>query len=155
MAKRLVAGIEGGEELKRKLKELGKAARGVRVEAVEAGADVLCGEMRRLAGSDEIETRVSKRSVGLTEVEIGPTKDAYYLQFLETGAQPHREKARIAPAMRFWGDEGLVIVGGVAHPGMRARPFMRPAVDTQAESAKDALGETLSNAIEAVASSGS
>lgn len=152
-----LAGIEGGEELKRQIERLGRASREAMVEACEAGGKVIRDEARRILGSDDVEMRVSHQTEKLTEVEIGPPAKKWRLQFLETGAAGHKIKARKEPAMMFYSTPAktnLVVTGGVQHPGMQARPFLRPAVDTQENQAKDRLGEVLREAIEAVARGG-
>jgi len=152
-----IAGIEGGKELQQKLKDLGKAARRKMVHATRSGANVLRDEMRRLSGSsmsDEIVTRVSKATSDESEIEIGPTKHGYHLVILELGAQSHPIKPKRKQAMAFEGKEGQVVTTKIGHPGMRARPFMRPAVDTKENEAKDKLGEVLKAEIEAVCRGG-
>lgn len=145
---RLTGSIEGTKEMGAAFQRLGTAVRGVLVEAVEAGGEVIRGDAEARAG-DTIGMRVSRRTEALTEVEIGPPKEKWYMRFWETGAQSHE----ITGAPLAFGPglpEPGVVTGRVDHPGMPARPFMRPAVDNQAEAARLVLGETLLRVIEAV-----
>ena len=43
----------------------------------------------------------------------------------------------------FEGSEGLVVTRGVGHPGMAARPFLRPAFDSRKKDARDQVGEVI------------
>lgn len=61
--------------------------------------------------------------------------DVFYAHIIEfTGARPHT-----IPALSSLGKIFLNIFGNVrtsvAHPGMKPRPFLRPALDSQAQNA--------------------
>jgi HK97 gp10 family phage protein len=60
---------------------------------------------------------------------------AHMLEF--TGAAPHYIFARAGGAITFGG----IFRRAVKHPGFKARPFMRPALDAQAGAAVVAAGE--------------
>ena len=93
------------------------------------------------------EVKVSDAAV---EVGIGPDKDHWYYQFFETGAGRHPIGPESKKAIRFPGAEGQELVRfGVTHPGMAARPFLRPALDGQKAEAVRALGQELRRRIEA------
>lgn len=72
-------------------------------------------------------TKVSKKG----KISLG----AYYAHFVEYGTAPHE----IKPKNR----KSLVIAGIfrelVKHPGARAKPFMRPAFDSQKQAAIEAV----------------
>lgn len=66
--------------------------------------------------------------------------DVWYAHIIEyTGAVPHTIKARVGKALTI--GAGIKTVVEVDHPGMRARPFLRPAFDGQAQSAVTAAAE--------------
>lgn len=142
MADRITIKIEGGEELRRKLNELGEAMAGAALRrAGEAGAKVLQSAANRRAPGPHIETEVVEAGADSVTVAIGPDKDHFYYQFFETGAAAHDIKGR--PLLVFEGREGTVFTPGVKHPGMGARPFLRPAIDEQGDAAAKAAAEAL------------
>ena len=57
---------------------------------------------------------------------------------METGATAHEIKG---DPLAFKGDKGLIITRKVSHPGMDAHPFLRPAMSSKREAAKDRAGE--------------
>lgn len=79
-------------------------------------------------------------------VGIGPDDAHWYYRYLETGASAHEIRGN--PLLRFEGREGLVITGAVNHPGMAAKPFLRPAFDEKKNAAKDEVGAELKKVIE-------
>jgi HK97 gp10 family phage protein len=56
-------------------------------------------------------------------------KHSYIAHFVEFGTAPHRINARNGGVIRI---NGRPVGSGVDHPGARAMPFMRPALDSQA-----------------------
>ena len=69
-------------------------------------------------------------------------KHDYIARFVEFGTAPHRISGRNGGMLRI---AGGAIVPSVAHPGARAVPFMRPALDTQAEPAVQAVADYIRN----------
>jgi len=64
--------------------------------------------------------------------------DAFYAHIVEfTGAAPHVITAQNRKSLSVGG----LFFQSVKHPGMRARPFMRPALDSKAQEAIVAAGE--------------
>lgn len=150
MADKITVRIEGGEELRRKLRELGEAMAGTALrKAGEAGAKVLQSAANSRAPGPHVETEVVETGADSVTVAIGPDKDHFYYQFFETGAAAHDIKGR--PLLVFEGREGTVFTPGVKHPGMGARPFLRPAIDEQGDAAAKAAGDVLRAEIEKVA----
>ena len=99
-------------------------------EEVKASIPVHLGELRR-------SVRVSTRSKGGTvtaSLKVG-NKKAWYWRFVEFGTAAHRIGPKNARALALAG----VVVGWVHHPGARPKPFMRPAFDSKAASAIDAV----------------
>ena len=64
---------------------------------------------------------------------------AHMLEF--TGARPHRITPKIAKAVSIGGR----IYSAVNHPGFTKKPFMRPALDQQAQAAVIAAAEYMKN----------
>lgn len=166
--------MEGGEELKAKLRALGQAVVGINREAALAGAEVIEDAAEMRAPGPYISKEVVREDENQVEVAIGPDKKHWYYQFIETGATSHEikagrsarrearqrdffgvianydaDKASISAArLAFVGSNGLVITEKVNHPGMAARPFMRPAVNEKRDVAKDKAGEVFREEIE-------
>ena len=140
--------VEGGKELARKLRALGADAKAILVEAGMAGADVVKDAANADAPGPHIVAKVTQRSATSVEVSIGPDRAHWYYQFVEWGASAHEITKRKAPAMVFEGDQGLVIIGGVSHPGVIAKPFLRPAIDTNQGQAVGAVMDNLRDAID-------
>jgi hypothetical protein len=69
-------------------------------------------------------------------------KHAFVAILLElTGAKPHQITAKVAKALGLNGGA----YASVNHPGFRKRPFLRPALDQQAQAALVATGEYIKN----------
>ena len=98
----------------------------------KAGASVASGVMR--AG-----LKVSANSKGgqVTASIKAKGKHGFLANFVEYGTAAHRIGAEAGGALSFGGS----VVRHVDHPGQRARPFMRPALDSQAGAALLATGE--------------
>ena len=142
--------IEGGEELKARLEELAQAVRGAALEAAaRAGAEVIRADANRRAPGPHVELEVRESSESAVEVAVGPDKEHWYYQFFELGAGRHTIGPQSKKAIRFPGVEGKQVVRfGVTHPGMAARPFLRPALDGQKSNAVEAVGDELQRRIE-------
>lgn len=66
--------------------------------------------------------------------------DVWYSHLIEfTGATPHLIRAAIGKALTI--GAGIKPVMEVSHPGMHAHPFLRPALDSQAQNAVVAAAE--------------
>lgn len=140
--------IEGGEELFRKLEALGVNLREVLVKAVEAGGEVIGDDAETKSPGDGLTVEILSKKANSVEVGIGPDKEHWYYRFFELGAQPHEISAETAKALAFEGGGGMVFAGSVAHPGMPARPFLRPAITDKAEQASTAVGSVLEKSLE-------
>ena len=140
--------LEGGDELLRQLKEADGNVKKVLRAASKAGGDVIKADaVRRAPPSHYKKIMVSKASFpkkNVCEVVVRLSKRAWRMRFAETGATSHEIKGG---PLAFEGETGLVITGRVHHPGAPARPFIRPAFDTQQKAAEDKVGEVLRDAI--------
>lgn len=76
----------------------------------------------------------------VASVKAGNAK-AYYAHMVEFGTARHFIKPKIKKSLFFSGSG----VQQVEHPGARAKPFMRPAIDNKARDAVDALSEYIVN----------
>ena len=121
--------LDGMEEWEKKIEAIQAQVKGACKWAALAGADVLAAAMdERAPEPGGIRTKLKRVRKTKTEVWIGPSKRKWAWRFYETGAQPHEIKG--APLV-FEGDVGIVVTRLIPqHPGIAARPFMRPAVDT-------------------------
>jgi HK97 gp10 family phage protein len=136
--------IKGGAELQKFLTELPvKVERNIMRSALRAGAKPIAEDIKANAPEDEGDTkrsvRVSTRSrrgVVTASVKVGDKK-AWYVHLLEfTGAVPHRIAAKGGGFLKFAGG----LYKAVNHPGMKAKPFIRPALDNRANDAIQAVG---------------
>lgn len=88
-----------------------------------------------LRGGLKISTRLRK---GVASASIKATgKHAYIAKWVEYGVAAHDIAARVEKVLYFGG----FFDKEVRHPGLRPKPFMRPALDTNAQAAVVAAGE--------------
>jgi len=140
--------IEGGEELLRRLREMGFSVEDVLLTAATAGAEVIAAEANTMAPEPKIEVAPADGNRrGEISVDVGPPEDKWYWRFLETGAQPHEITAHKG-LLVFEGEQGLVRTGKVHHSGIAARPFLRPALDERQDDATDEVGKHICEVIE-------
>jgi hypothetical protein len=69
------------------------------------------------------------RRVGPWALSSGVSADAPYAAPVHEGARPHVIRPRNARALRFEIGDRVVFARRVNHPGQRAQPFLRDAVD--------------------------
>ena len=150
----IVSKIEGGEQLLKELAELGGNVRSSARAAVRAGARVIQAQAEGNAqgigsgAGKHTAIKVSQRVKGTIEAMIGPSKRKWFYRYFETGVTAHEITGAPLVFEGDEGDEGLIITGGVHHPGMAANPWLRPAFDVKQEAAAAAVGESLREAIE-------
>jgi len=145
--------VEGAEELKAKLEALrGKARGAILAAAGKAGAEVIRAGAEANAPGPHIELELARSTDNAVEFMIGPDLAHWYYQFFETGAGRHTITGNAKEAVAFQGVGGEVVRVSVDHPGMKARPFLRPALDEKGPEAVDKIGRELRRGIESVAS---
>lgn len=135
--------IEGANEIARELhrrrmnvetglEEILHAAAGVIQEAaaanVRATAQGVADEMAR----ETMEKRPDSVVVG-----VGPTKAHWYSHIIEFGAKGHLVTTRTQKALQFING---AFRRGAQHPGLPAKPFLRPALDTRKGEAQAVAG---------------
>lgn len=141
---RVVVEVQGADELIGKLKALGADVRAARNDAAMAAADVWVRGMNDLAPGPHIEGTIHTNTDRKVIVEVGPEPDRWYYRFFELGAQPHEITPSAKKALAY---EGFVSKR-VRHPGMPARPFMRPVADGKQDEVVEAFGRHLAAIIE-------
>jgi HK97 gp10 family phage protein len=143
--------LEGGDALLKALREADGNVRKAQRGAIRAGGELIKAEAQRLAPASRrakrVVLQVSSPRKGVVEARVKPSKRAWYLKFFETGVGQH-EIPSAGKRLVFEGREGLVVTNTVVHPGMPARPFLRPAIDGQHDAAVAAVGESLRQALE-------
>lgn len=144
------ATIEGLDELRSKLLARADSVRSVAVRAAQAGGGVIRSAADARApspGSVDTRTVVLSRE-GQVRVDIGPDKEHWYHMFFETGVAAHEIRPKTARRLRFEVGGTEVFARIVRHPGMPAKPYLRPALDENAGRAVDAVGNVLRGAVE-------
>lgn len=141
----VVIQIVGGEKLLRQLHQMGVDVRGVLKAAALAGAEEIRKPANQDAPGPHVIAEVVESDKESATVGIGPDEQHWYYHFFETGAQAHEITG--AP-LAFEGEEGTVITGRVGHPGMAAKPFLRPAFDRHKGDAEASVGDKLRGVIE-------
>lgn len=144
-AKPVFVEVEGGDELIAELRALGVDVEMALKEATLAGGQVLVDEMNDLAPGPHIDAEVRSATPNKVTLDIGPDPQHWYYRFFETGVQPHEITPRTKKALAF---DDVVVKRVTKHPGMAARPFMRPVADTRADEAAAAVGGHLAAVIE-------
>ncbi len=135
--------LKGDKELIAALKKTGANVDGILVQAVVAGASVIQGAANAKAPGPHIEINAHPKRRGKIRVDIGPDKDHWYYMFFETGATPHRIGPKNRKMLRFYEGGEPVFAHAVSHPGMPARPYLRPALDEREGDAVDAVGRVI------------
>lgn len=129
MGNRFRVDLSGDKELLAKLARLGNQVEVILEAAVTAGAEVMRDDARTKAPGPEIETETESRSRTRVTKDIGPTKEKWYYTFFETGTAAGVRTTKKG-YFTFIGNNGrLVRVKSINHPGMAAKPFLRPAFD--------------------------
>lgn len=143
--------ITGGRELAMALKQLTpQLERNVMRAAMRAGAKVINDKARELAPADSGNLKktlkvgtTSKRGV-ITATAATKGKGSYIARFVEFGTAAHLIKGRNGGLLKFTARDGKTVeTQSVNHTGAKAKPFLRPALDSQANKAVVAVGEKI------------
>ena len=108
---------------------LAAGAREIRDEARKI-VPVKSGDLRKTIRAS---TRRGKDGMVTASIRAG-SKKAFYAHFVEYGTQPHDIRSKNGGAMRV----GKAFRVVMRHPGAKAKPFMRPALDSKARDAIEA-----------------
>jgi HK97 gp10 family phage protein len=124
--------VHGLAELRRALNKLPERVElNILSAMARAGAQVVRKDaLARLGTADKKSVVLRKRKTrrGLAKYSIGPSGEKFYLMFLELGARPHSIKPKKANVLADK-ESGFFAGGEVQHPGVTARPWLRPAID--------------------------
>lgn len=130
--------VEGFEELREQLIQIGKAAGAATQKATEEGALVVQAEAdRRAPKANVIDVALIESKLHRAVFAIGLKAAFWYLKFFESGAQPHEINGN---PLVFEGDAGLVITKQVQHSGMAAEPFLVPGLKKKKDAVVAAMG---------------
>jgi len=103
----------------------------------------------RIVGGRSLRKRVDGRLQAIVRANgkfcaIGPDAKHWYYRFSEFGASAHDIHPKTKSAIAFMGDSGMVVRGSAKATGaVRIRPFLRPAVDTNADAVVGLMGDVL------------
>ena len=133
--------VKGLADLQKFLDMRGALRAGMKpiVAAAKENAAVASGKLR---DGLKVYTRIKN---GVVTAKLRTTgKHAFIALWIEFGTSAHRIKGKKG---------GYLAIGGgyyksVEHPGIKARPFMRPAIDGQAQNAVVAAAEYMKKRLE-------
>jgi HK97 gp10 family phage protein len=160
----------GGKELHDKLHKMGESVVHANARAAREAELPILREANLLAPGPHILalTSVIESTEDLSVVNIGPDPEHWYYCFTETGTSAHeifgqlsRPKGWVGnkrgkpsktgkKMLRFISRGTFVTVKKVNHPGMPARPFLRPAMQHNTELAYKIAGEVFMREINKV-----
>jgi len=147
----VTAKVQGSETLLKELAALGGNVKSTARSAMRAGAKIIQVQAESNAASlgqragKHTRIQATQRVRGVITMAVAPSKKKWWFRYFETGTTRHEITG--APLV-FEGDAGLVIIGGVNHPGMAAKPWLRPAFDEKQNEAVAKVGDYLREAIE-------
>jgi HK97 gp10 family phage protein len=134
--------VENIEITMRELAALADAVQAQVPAAVDAAAEVIREAAAAMAPGPEIGRTPAIPTATGAEARVGPEKDRWYYKFFETGTQAGTRTSRRG-MFTFTVGGRFVRVRSINHPGLVARPFLRPAGDTAGERARAAFVTTL------------
>ena len=98
---------------------------------------------KRIHLRDTIKVRKSYAKYGKINYQVHAGKGLRYAHLVEFGSAPHSIAPRLKKAMILLGR----FSSSANHPGSKARPFMRPALDNKYRQAIDKFGQATDKAI--------
>lgn len=144
--------VHGLKEVNNLLKDLPeKVEKRILRSMVRAGAQVVRkAAVANLDGGTNNDiilkpSRSKSRAKKAIIISVGPTKEKFYLKFLELGTKPHvirRDQKKILST----GEEIFGVE--VQHPGQAAEPFLRPALDENVDKVIEAMAKQGAKRIE-------
>lgn len=131
-----------GDEVNDEIEAISIEAARPLVREIKANAPRESGDM-----ADSIDIyKLKPRGNLTTVVAIGPAKDYYYWLWNEMGAEPHTIPHK--KATTFIGALKRFFKGDIQHPGVKAKPFIRPAYDRHEEKILSDITNGLNRLIE-------
>lgn len=151
---RVTASVEGADEMVRELLKLGANVKKTEVGAIRAGGRIIANAANTNANgiSSQSGRKVSlrvRRRKGFTVGSIYPAKGFAHLRLFEYGTGAGLRWARKGGPFTFYAGNRLVVTRIIRHPGLIARPWLRPAFDANAQAAVDKIGQVYVDAVEA------
>lgn len=158
--------IEGLSEMDKQLKKLSGAVEGKIVRAgLSAASRVVRDAAKDLAPTDsgalkksiKVSSRLNRRAGWINTKITAGNKEAYYAHMIEFGTGSYYSgtgtKSKRSPYKIKAGKKGFVGFGGVyrksfTHPGIRPKPFMRPAFDRNIDKALKAFSDRVRKRID-------
>lgn len=95
---------------------------------------VASGELRK-----SIRIKTSARGGKVTATVVAGNRKAWYAHLVEWGTRVHTIRGTANTGLKFLSKVGVVVRNAVEHPGARAKPFMRPALDAGQRPALEAF----------------
>lgn len=149
--------LKGGKKLAATLKLLDlKTERKFGMQALRAGARVIIKDARkrvpvktgllRRRGFITKAAKGRRNEIVLTLGTRGGKNAPWYAHLIEFGTKPRTIKARKAVLVN--PESGQVFGKTVEHPGTRAKPFFRPALDENKTEVLEAIGKKLFDLLE-------
>lgn len=142
--------ITGLADLQKFLDQLpAKMEANIMRSALRAGANTIKAEAQRQLASNgsvktgilskglKVSTRAKRGTVTASVKALG--KHSHIARWIEFGTAAHAITSKNKGFLKFAGG----IYKAVNHPGMKPRPFMRPAIDSQSAAAVVAVGEAI------------
>lgn len=127
--------VHGAKVIMREAKSLAPVGPPSSTNAAQYG-----GYAGALRDSIRVTSGFNKKGFAYASVKAGgKTKkgaNVFYAHIVEYGSQRHRIAPRAKKRLELG---GAFVAGAVQHPGIRAQPFMRPAVDAKYGEAIDAV----------------
>jgi HK97 gp10 family phage protein len=161
MTKRMVVRVEGLDQAIRELERRGANVQRALESIAHAGAQEMLEEARSRAPESigaGLDAQTTRNTPGLVQVSVGPAdkRTKKLAKLFERGTRPHQiaaRKKRMAAARKLGKSAALSIPGigyrrRVHHPGMKARPFMRPAFRAGIDDATSAMRREVAEAAE-------
>ncbi len=150
--------IRGLPDLEKRLRELPeKLERKILRQALRQGANVILRDARARvpvkSGALQKSLRVStsaRRGQVRAKIVAGSNKKggAFYAHIVEGGAKAHVIKGRKGKRLAFGAK--LIYPTQVRHPGARAQPFLRPALEQSANAAVEAVAAEIRRRLDEV-----
>lgn len=135
--------IVGGKELAQFLQQLPlKIEKNIMRAALRAGARVIADEAKQNVPvqygdlKKSIRTGSNAKKGRVEAYAKAGDKKAWYYRFVEFGTAAHIIKGKSGNNLKFTTKDGkLIQIPQVNHPGAKAKPYMRPALDSKGDDA--------------------
>lgn len=109
-------------------------------KAALAGGEVIRDAAEQNAPGPHVVAQAIQIEPGFAAVGIGPDKAHWYYGLFETGVQAH--VISVNTKMAIFGSSMAHPVFVANHPGIPARPFLRPAFDSSKAAVLDVVGRS-------------